>query len=170
MTNKNVLELCKAWFEKIAERCSINKTTTATTADTREYVDLGLPSGKLWATENEKGYFTFKKACKKFGDMMPSKEDFVELFRNCTCEWDYERQGILFTGPNKKTLFFYASGYRLSSLGSMLQVGSNGYYWSSSPSDASGYILYFSSWIVDPSNAYAQREAGYPVRLIINKK
>lgn len=25
----------------------------------KEYVDMGLPSGTLWASENEEGYFTF---------------------------------------------------------------------------------------------------------------
>ncbi len=36
-----------------------------------EYIDLGLPSGTLWATENEEGYFTFDEAVEKYGDSLP---------------------------------------------------------------------------------------------------
>ena len=31
-----------------------------------EFIDLGLPSGRLWATENEEGYCTYDEAKEKF--------------------------------------------------------------------------------------------------------
>ena len=32
----------------------------------KEFVDLGLPSGTLWAEKNEEGYFTYDEAMKLF--------------------------------------------------------------------------------------------------------
>lgn len=105
-----------------------------------DWVDLGLPSGRLWTTENEPGYHQFDEAVKTFGDMLPSAEAWEELFVQCDREWDDKRKGLTFTGPNGNTLFLPADGLKdwngktkeLSDDG-VINVGSRGYYWSSSP-------------------------------------
>ena len=68
--------------------------------------------------------------------------------------------------PNPQTAFFPASGYRSNSSGAVCNVGSNGYFWSSSPlSVTNGYYLLFNSSSVTPSN-YSNRCYGFPVRCV----
>lgn len=133
----------------------------------REYVDLGLPSGTLWAVENEEGYYTFDEANDEFKENMPSKEDFKELVRECFHRWNDELKGIEFLSPyNGNTIFFPASGYRSISIGSMSSVGIYGYNWSSSPDNSvSGYNLTFNSVNTNPSNTLA-RTNSLPVRCV----
>lgn len=58
-----------------------------------EYVDLGLPSGTLWAADYEKVngeilYLTYGKAQEY---SIPTEEQWKELM-NC-CRWEYDRDG-----------------------------------------------------------------------------
>ncbi|RHA81915.1 hypothetical protein DW916_16470 [Segatella copri] len=58
------------------------------------------------------------------------------------------------------------AGYRNSNDGSMNNVGSNGYSWSSSPyNDNNGYNLNFNSGNVNPSNNN-NRANGFSVRCV----
>lgn len=50
------------------------------------FVDLGLPSGLLWAEKQEEGYYTHEEAVEKYGEALPQPEEFVELWR--VCKWD----------------------------------------------------------------------------------
>lgn len=72
------------------------------------FIDLGLPSGTLWATENAavngKTYFNFDEAIEAFGDMLPSAEAWKELFNQCSRKWNKRRKGYVLTGPNGNTL------------------------------------------------------------------
>jgi hypothetical protein len=62
--------------------------------------------------------------------------------------------------------FYPAAGYRNRSNGALDYVGSNGFYWSSSPNgSSSGYFLSFSSTSVTPSNSYS-RSYGFLARCI----
>lgn len=114
------------------------------------FVDLGLPSGKKWATVNVEGYFTFDEAVKFFGGYLPSKDDFKELIGNCKSEWDNVRKGRVFTGPNGQSIFLPALGYRKKDGSTVYGRGS--------------YVLYFCS-----DGVYAadyDRYSGYSVRLV----
>ena len=95
-----------------------------------EYVDLGLPSGRLWASENAEGYYTYDEAKEKFGELLPKPEAFEELWRECRWLWDVKKKGMIVVGPNKNTIFLPASGYRDHASGRLGSVGSIGYYWS----------------------------------------
>jgi len=163
-----------------------------TPPDGDKWVDLGLPSGTLWATMNvgatspeeygdyfawgdtaPKDYYAWRNcswvniengkvrltkyctnsnygyngfvddkteldpeddaACVNYPDgRMPSKEQIDELLENCTWAWTQMNgvNGQLITGPNGKTLFFPAAGFRLD--GKTFDEGSRGYYWSRS--------------------------------------
>lgn len=90
-----------------------------------QYIDLGLPSGILWATENEPGYHQFNEAIKTFGESLPSSDAFAELFTYCSRKWDWKRKGLLLTGPNGNTLFLNAAGSRFGG------DGFDGCYWTS---------------------------------------
>lgn len=70
-----------------------------------EYIDLGLPSGTLWAAEREKGHFIFPEAVKAFGDGLPKLWQLCELWENCTIEGDR------FIGPNGNGIRFPKGGY-----------------------------------------------------------
>lgn len=139
------------------------------------FIDLGLPSGTLWATENaavnEKTYFNFDEAVEAFGDMLPSAEAWRELFDHCSRKWDGDRQGYILTGPNSKTLFLPAEGYQDWDIktkelnGRSDYVGILGYYWSSSPSSTyNARHVGFDKRYFNPHD-YDNRMDGFSVRL-----
>lgn len=120
------------------------------------YVDLGLPSGLMWA-EADAGRYAWAEAVgkesfsrsnarkrTKFADVKgdskmdaarvrwggkwrtPTPEDFQELIDNCS--WQWRGRGYLLTGPNGKQIYLSACGYNESAWGP-LGKGSEGYFW-----------------------------------------
>lgn len=144
-----------------------------------DVVDLGLPSGVLWASCNvgasapeECGsYFawgetsvknnysssnsvTYDKRVKKVAGnanydaataklgspwQIPTNEDFEELIDKCVWKWTAVNgvNGYRVTGPNGKSIFLPATGYREGS--SCNNRGASGGYWSSTPHDNTIY-------------------------------
>ena len=129
------------------------------------FVDLGLPSGKLWKDKNESGFFTYNQALSRFGKNLPSKEDLVEL--KLECKWSWTGSGYKVTGPNGNSIYLPASGCRNSN-GNMDYVGSSGFYWSSSPGTSEiAWCLYFGS---DRVRMYINNLSyGQSVRLVQDK-
>ena len=74
-----------------------------------KYVDLGLPSGTKWKSQNEKGFFTYEEAFKKYGKQIPSKEQYQELIDNC--QWKDEGGYFAVTGPNGKSIIINKEGW-----------------------------------------------------------
>ena len=140
--------------------------------DNFQFIDLGLPSGRLWATENVKdkngneAYYTFDNAVNIniFGKNLPSSEDWKELFKNSTWSWNEERKGYDVTGPNGNSIFLPAAGYRVG-IG-VYGVGVSCYYWSSSVNDENlAYVAGFSGDRLHPQlDDY--RGNGFCVRLV----
>lgn len=99
---------------------------------------------------------------------MPTKDEFQELYDNCTSEWTSLDgvAGRLFTSNiNGKSVFFPASGYyngtRLDDHG---LYGSN---WSSSfHSTFHAYYLSFVQSAVTPQNSSVSRRMGFSVRAV----
>lgn len=92
-----------------------------------EYVDLGLPSGKYWATENygankpeEAGsylsYDNLSNVSKNWGEYwrLPTKAEMQELLDECEWTWTELNgtSGFVIKGPNGNTLFLPAAGMR----------------------------------------------------------
>lgn len=133
----------------------------------KEFVDLGLPSGTLWADENEMGYFMFDEAIERFGNNTPTIDEFQELFDNCTCQWNAQQNGIDLVGKNGNSIFFPANGYRIDT--NINRKNRRGYYWSLSKAayeDCSYYIEFgsrYQKW------DYALRCNGFSIRLIKRK-
>ena len=139
-----------------------------------QFVDLGLPSGKLWATENIKDedrneiYVSFDKAVETFDDKLPTKEDWKELFEHSIHQYDEGRKGLVLTGPNGNTIFLPAKGFYGSDSKSYT-VGERGHYWSSS--DYNGplkYSAYFSSGCIIANNPLSSN-LRFPIRLTRSK-
>lgn len=138
--------------------------------NTLKFVNLGLPSDKLWAAENIKDengnevYFSFDKAVETFGKNLPSKEDWKELFDNSSYSWNEERKGYDVIGPNGNSIFLPAAGYRNGV--SVRDVGSDGYYWSSSVYDENvAYNVLFYDRYLHPQ-LVGYRCNGFAVRLV----
>ena len=136
------------------------------------YVDLGLPSGLMWA-EADAGRYAWAEAVgkesfsrsnarkrTKFADVKgdskmdaarvrwggkwrtPTPEDFQELIDNCT--WQWRGRGYLLTGPNGKQIYLSACGYNESAWGP-LGKGHDGYFWtcSSKEGEDNAVCLFF---------------------------
>lgn len=134
----------------------------------KEYIDLGLPSGTKWASENEEDFYSYDDAVEKFGDNLPTEEQLEELKNECQWAWDSTKKGYTVTGPNGNSIFLPAAGFR-GCCGSTYYVGSYGFYWSSTPSGSDeAWYLYFSSSSVDMYSD--DRCYGQSVRLVKNNK
>ena len=124
------------------------KTLDDNSANNSDYVDLGLPSGTKWKVVNElnpqdsNGFYTFYGACNAFGKSLPTKEQWQELKKNCTWEWN-ENEYIV-KGSNGMSIVLPAAGCRKGD-GSVYYVGSCGYYWSSTSGSNDAWGLYFTS-------------------------
>lgn len=110
----------------------------------RTFIDLGLPSGTLWATENEPGfnYLKYWDAVHKYfidgafqEEILPSQKEWTELFENCKKEWDHEKLVII--GPNGNKIYLQADGDSING-----GQGIFGHYWTSSyDCEHKGYAL-----------------------------
>jgi uncharacterized protein (TIGR02145 family) len=148
----------KAKQERIAaEENQIDlRQETTSSFNGHEYVDLGLPSGTLWATcnvgankpEDYGDCFSWdegKTSAANWGNgwRMPSKEQWEELNENTKSTWTKKKgvNGRLFTANNGKSLFLPAAGG--SHAPGLDSAGSNGLYWSSSLDMDDPYLAWF---------------------------
>ena len=127
------------------------------------FIDLGLPSGKLWATENAPGHYTFDEAVDTFGELLPKASAMMELTEECKCTWNKKNKGLDITGPNGNSIFLPATGFTLDS--STFKLKREGNYWTRMPCSQNLAIhLGFDTGGMDPLND-SSRCLGYSVRL-----
>lgn len=136
----------------------------------KQFVDLGLPSGTLWASEPEEGCYTFDKAVKQFSDKLPTIVDFAELAHYC--KWEWKNKSMVVTGPNGNSVTLPALGFRNSGSGALYGVGDYGCYWSASPHPSNTNYAYYlrfhySGYVIPASHNF--RSYGYSVCLIKRK-
>ena len=99
------------------------------------YVDLGLPSGTLWKNADEGAdypfyaHYTYDAAISKFGNKLPTKQQFEELLNECT--WTCTDAGVKVMGLNGNSITFFATGYNECNSNNEERMGMFGYYWSS---------------------------------------
>lgn len=155
----------------LAVSCTTNGNETNKGDEvTVSYVDLGLPSGTKWKSENEANaadaeydFFTYDEAVSQFGNRLPTKEQCDEL--KAECKWTWTGSGYKVTGPNGNFITLPAAGFRDCG-GGVYFVGSYGYYWSSTPEDSGGaWCLGFDSGSVGMDSGYL-RCRGQSVRLV----
>lgn len=127
------------------------------------YVDLGLPSGTLWKSYNESGFYSYQQAVNKFGSNLPTRDQFEELINNCT--WVWNGAGYRITGSNGNSIFLPAAGGRTKNRGDVKDVGTVGHYWSSvSKNSEDAYILAISATYNFTLNHL--KKHGFSVRLV----
>ena len=135
----------------------------ALAASAQNYVDLGLPSGILWADTNEPGVYTFDESAAAFrGDEMPGMYEFKELQDNCT--WRWNDSGYTVIGPNGDSIIFPMVKTKWCT--GEMETGTSGYYWSAEAyDDFEGWGLYFSKDMISTQMSFARCQ-GLPVRKI----
>lgn len=106
------------------------------------YVDLGLPSGILWADQNEAGVYTFEETVEKFrGKEMPGMDAFKELVDICT--WTWNGTGYTIVGPSGDSILLPLLPIK-DCQGNMENNPTTGRYWSAEVYDElEGWGLYF---------------------------
>ena len=106
-----------------------NKLTKYCPANMASYWDgAGIPDGKtVLDPEDDAAYVNLGGNWR-----MPTDVEWTELRENCTCSWTTQNgvDGYLVTGPNGNSIFFPATGFRLTTY--LINAGSSGFYWSSS--------------------------------------
>ena len=96
--------------ERPEKKANPNKLTKETfNPDAFKYVDLGLPSGRLWATENAPDYYTHYEAVDIFGKFLPKAVAIAELVEECKWTWNSDKKGYDVVGPNGNSIFLPAS-------------------------------------------------------------
>ena len=165
-------ETMKSLAQKLAAQIAIGagpSVGNSMPTQQSEYVDLGLPSGTLWKSKNEKGvYYNAKEAVERFGKHLPTREQFEELKAFCT--WRWTGKGYVVKGENGNSITLPATGGRSCDKTdgeNVLYVGSKGYYWSSNrviPDAWYFYVLGFDANDIDIFES--QGCYGYSIRLV----
>ena len=134
-------------MKKLFSLCLICLLAVSAMAQNSVWVDLGLPSGTLWKSTNEKGgYYTYNEAVSQFGNKLPTREQLEELKNEC--EWTFTGNGYKVTGPNGEYITLPGAGYRDCG-GDVGFVNTIDGYWSSTPfnSDFVWFLLLNSSGV-----------------------
>lgn len=98
------------------------------TVNAQNYVDLGLPSGTLWNSENEDLDFHGNAIWKYCNDKtcLPTMWQWQELIDNCS--WTWVGTGYSVYGPNGNRIILPAEGF-FQSDGERNGEGFRGSYW-----------------------------------------
>ena len=162
-------------IEYYVNASSTNNNKTAQKAQQKPipdgYVDLGLPSGTIWKTSNERGLLTHNDASSRFYKQMPSKKDFNELMELCT--WTWTGNGYTVQGPNGNSIMLPAAGF--SSCENLYMGGGRvGSYWSSINDGPNAWYLHFTIPQGNPSGDYhlgsSQRCQKRSIRLVLRNE
>ena len=71
-----------------------------------KYIDLGLPSGTLWAEEDEKEQMSKRNINRKPDIIVPTKKQWDELNECCKISVDESQKTATVTGPNDNSITF----------------------------------------------------------------
>ena len=96
---------------------------------------------------------------------LPTKAEIEELINQCERKWTTlgGHNGYLVTGPNGKSIFLPAAGWRNGS--SLYGVGQYGYYWSSTPYERDTQHAYYLSFYSGYFGSYQNyRYIGFTIR------
>lgn len=150
-----------------------------------EYVDLGLPSGNIWATSNygassPAGYGLYQEwyqcgnVSSAWGSSWrtPSRSDMSELVDYCTWNWTTQNgvNGYKVIGTNGNSIFLPAAGFKFIFGGEAQALGEQLYYWTTTIGENSfSYALTASSSFVSTSYTYNTSITLCPIRPCADK-
>lgn len=137
-----------------------------------EYIDLGLPSGTLWATDFEKEdgkncYVTYDDASQL---AIPTKRQWDELANRCYWKCNNMPEGIIYecVGPNGKVLRFQNSGYIETEFDTI--NSSRTYFWLNNNEGGTSVFNTAAIWgNVNRKNVHKYKGFKIPVRLVKTK-
>lgn len=150
-----------------------------------EFVDLGLPSGRVWAktnygasSEGEYGEYVYWPSRNIIQETWgkewstPSSADIIELYNNCTFTWEYNANSIFgcrVTGTNGKSIFLPAAGYKISGISQ--SVGESIYYWDDNEYEAGlgGMLKGSQTNGIYINGTYNYNYVTMPIRPVANK-
>lgn len=130
----------------------------------REYVDLGLPSSTKWKACNENKEYKYDSAVNKFGDNLPTQEQWKEL--KDYCKWEWNGCGYKITGPNGNSIVLPAT-----EIGWHTSGGVGGFYWIMDERYAdreSARVFHITKDVINYLNCIGFKVYPRPVRLIRN--
>ena len=158
--------------DQVPEAAAKKKDIEAVKPVPAGYVDLGLSvywkNSNEWNSADDHGFYTFDDAKKKFGSRLPTRAQLEELKNKCTWTWNSNKKGYDVKGPNGNSIFLPAAGVRRCD-GDVGNVGSGGYYWSSTPRGVwLAWGLHFDSGLPDVFDGFS-RCGGQSVRLVQGK-
>lgn len=167
-------EYCRTIREDWGKTSPIPKETYKPTdwKDNFHWIDLGLPSGTLWADVNlynpddKNGFWTYDEImASPYKDYVPTKEQMNELHDNCKWGWSEGGNGLqVHSKYNGRDVFFPAEGsYR----GRVVAPEFDGYYLTSTPyNNDYVYVMSFGGKYIIASTFSYVRAYGYSVRLV----
>jgi len=138
-----------------------------------EWVDLGLPSGTLWASrnvdaQNPESAGTHSNWIAAQEQPLPTKEQWAELKSECVwslCETN-ESNGFLLIGPNGNALFIPCAGYAKPQE-SVRDYDVRGMYWTATEvSEDIAYSFCFKDADDTIVEGLDKKELSYSIRLV----
>ena len=90
------------------------------------FVDLGLPSGTLWKSHDEPGFFSQSAKDSLYAGQLPTMLQFYELWKECT--WTREQLGYRVEGKNGNHIMMPSYAYCASN-GKVYAVRKYASYW-----------------------------------------
>ncbi len=177
------------------DTAKVDSTAETHKSKLHKFVDLGLPSGTIWAETNMESdhpadfgkYYTYneaRKACastkhsmsssKYDAPTLPTQQQYQELIDNCQWKWIKTKNsegkliaGYKITGKTGKILFLPASGLRGET--DYFGQGSVGYYWTDTHDNrtATALAIYQNGYYTETANSILD---GLQVRQVMNKR
>ena len=144
----------------------------------KNFIDLGLPSGRLWADSNvganaphESGeYHSWEEWLKSPIINWCSKSAILELMEECTWTWTTQNEvnGFTVTGQNGNSIFIPASGYKYQN--TLYKFGESTELWICFRDGGNQCMSLWSDEDHDPRTGYNSEYYALPIREVIYKE
>lgn len=129
------------------------------------FVDLGLPSGTLWKSHDEPGFFSQSAKDSLYASQLPTMLQFYELWTECT--WTREQLGYRVEGKNGNHIMMPSYAYCASN-GREFALGQYTSYWLA-PDSSSNTVYYVFADMKKVGLAITYFHTSRMVRLVQNR-
>lgn len=129
------------------------------------FVDLGLPSGTLWKSHDEPGFFSQSDKDSLYAGQLPTMLQFYELWKECT--WTREQLGYRVEGKNGNHIMMPSYAYCASN-GMEFALGQYTSYWLA-PDSSSNTVYYVFANMKKVGLAIDSFHTSRMVRLVQNR-